>query len=208
MNTTIRNLIFDLGGVLYDLDVEGCLQAFEQAGLTEVRQLITGTNEAGIFQAYETGEISTPRFREEARKLIGNPQLTDEEIDRMWSRMLVYLPQEKLNLLSELGKQYNIYLLSNTNELHWEYVVQQAFTVRGYQVSDFFRQVFLSFRMKLAKPNPAIFLTALESAGLQAEETLFIDDSPVNCQAAESVGIQAIHYTPGEDLRSLLTTVL
>ena len=109
MNTTIRNLIFDLGGVLYNLDVEGCLQAFEQAGLTEVRQLITGTNEAGIFQAYEIGEISTPRFREEARKLIGNPRLTDEEIDRMWNRMLVYLPQEKLNLLSELGKQYNIY---------------------------------------------------------------------------------------------------
>lgn len=208
MKSTIQNLIFDLGGVLYDLDIEGCLQAFEQAGLAHVRQLITGTNEAGIFQAYETGEISTPRFREEVRKLIGNPQLTDEEIDGMWNRMLVHLPQEKLNLLSELSKQYDLYLLSNTNDLHWEYVVQQAFTARGYQVSDFFRQAFLSYRMKLAKPDPAIFLAVLETAGLKAEETLFIDDSPVNCQAAESVGIQAIHYTPGEDLRSLLTTVL
>ena len=69
MDTSIRNIIFDLGGVLYDLDTEGCLQAFEQAGLDNVRQLITGTNEAGIFQAYETGEISTPRFREEVRRL-------------------------------------------------------------------------------------------------------------------------------------------
>lgn len=208
MNTSIRNLIFDLGGVLYDLDTENCLQAFEQAGLTNVRNLITGTNEAGIFQAYETGELSTSRFREEVRKLIGNPQLTDSEIDRMWNRMLVHLPQEKLNLLSELGRQYDIYLLSNTNDLHWEYVVQQAFTARGYQVSDFFRQVFLSYRMKLAKPDPAIFRTVLENAGLEAGETLFIDDSPVNCQAAESVGIRAVHYIPGEDLRSSVASAL
>lgn len=208
MNPTIHNLIFDLGGVLYDLDIEGCLQAFEQAGLTEVRHLITGTNEAGIFQAYETGELSTPRFRKEVRRLIGNPQLTDEDIDRMWNRMLVHLPQEKLDLLHELGRHYRLYLLSNTNDLHWEHVVRQAFAKQGYQVSDFFQQVFLSFRMKLAKPNPAIFLTALGNAGLKAEETLFIDDSPVNCQAAKSVGIQAVHYTPGEDLRSLLATVL
>ena len=170
MNPTIHNLIFDLGGVLYDLDIEGCLQAFEQAGLTEVRHLITGTNEAGIFQAYETGELSTPRFREEVRRLIGNPQLTDEDIDRMWNRMLVHLPQEKLDLLHELGRHYRLYLLSNTNDLHWEHVVRQAFAKRGYQVSDFFQQVFLSFRMKLAKPNPAIFLTALENAGLKAEK--------------------------------------
>ena len=171
MNPTIHNLIFDLGGVLYDLDIEGCLQAFEQAGLTEVRHLITGTNEAGIFQAYETGELSTPRFREEVRRLIGNPQLTDEDIDRMWNRMLVHLPQEKLDLLHELGRHYRLYLLSNTNDLHWEHVVRQAFAKRGYQVSDFFQQVFLSFRMKLAKPNPAIFLTALENAGLKADSS-------------------------------------
>lgn len=204
MDTSIRNIIFDLGGVLYDLDTEGCLQAFEQAGLGNVRQLITGTNEAGIFQAYETGEISTPRFREEVRRLCGS-SLTDEAIDRMWNRMLVTLPQEKLDLLGELSRKYPLYLLSNTNELHWTYAVAQAFTARGYQVSDFFRRVFLSYQMKLAKPDPAIFRTVLQTAGLKAEETLFIDDSPVNCQAAESIGIQTVRYTPGEDLRTLFT---
>lgn len=207
MNPTIHNLIFDLGGVLYDLDIDGCMQAFEQAGATDVRRLVSNTDKAGIFQAYETGEISTSRFREELRRLVTVP-LTDETIDRMWNSMLVRLPQQKLDLLHELGKQYNIYLLSNTNELHWEYVVQQAFTAQGHQVSDFFRQVFLSFRMKLAKPDPAIFLNALQAAGLKAEETLFIDDSPVNCRAAESVGIRSVHYTPGQDLRLSVESAL
>lgn len=207
MNPTIHNLIFDLGGVLYDLDIDGCMQAFEQAGATDVRRLVSSTDKAGVFQAYETGEISTSRFREELRRLVTVP-LTDEAIDRMWNSMLVRLPQQKLDLLRELGKRYDIYLLSNTNELHWEYVVQQAFTAKGQQVSDFFRQVFLSFRMKQAKPDPAIFLNALQTAGLKAEETLFIDDSPVNCRAAESVGMRSVHYTPGQDLRSSVETAL
>lgn len=117
MNEQIKNIIFDWGGVLIDLNLEGCISAFEQAGAVNVRDLLTGTNELGFFRDYECGKISTPEFREAIRKHINKP-LTDEEIDRMWNMELLTIPEEKLLLLAELSKHYRLFLLSNTNELH------------------------------------------------------------------------------------------
>ena len=126
MNKQIKNIIFDWGGVLIDLNLEGCISAFEQAGAVNVRNLLTGTNELGFFRDYECGNISTPEFRAAIRKYISQP-LTDEEIDRMWNMELLTIPEEKLHLLAELSKSYRLFLLSNTNELHWEYGSRQAF---------------------------------------------------------------------------------
>lgn len=202
MNSKIRNIIFDWGGVLLDLDTEGCIRAFEEAGATHVRQLLNGTNELGVFKKYECGEIDTPTFRRELCRLIGKP-LPDAEIDRLWNSELLSIPQEKLELLLRLQERYNLYLLSNTNELHWEYGSSHAFMYQGRDIKTCFRQIFLSFRMKMAKPGPQIFHTVLQDAGLQAEETLFIDDAEVNCQAAASTGIQTAHYIPGTNLSKL-----
>lgn len=202
MNTIIRNIIFDWGGVLLDLDIEGCIRAFEKAGATNVRSLLNGTNELGIFKDYECGKIDTPTFRREICQLIGK-QLPDTEIDCLWNSELLSIPQEKLALLLHLHTHYNLYLLSNTNELHWEHASPHVFLYQGKDIKTCFKQIFLSFRMGIAKPNPAIFRTALKEAGLLPEETLFIDDSETNCQAAASVGIQTAHYLPGTDLNKL-----
>lgn len=189
MKQNIRHIIFDLGGVLLNLDVEGCTRAFEKAGLKDIRSVLTGTNEGGIFSEYERGEIGTPEFRDGIRQL-ASQSLTDDEIDRMWVNELLDIPQEKLDLLVSLRSKYDIYLLSNTNELHWQHVVESLLPQQNYRVEDLFKETFLSFRMKLAKPDPEIFREVLRQAGLKPEETLFIDDSAVNCQAAQSVGIQ------------------
>lgn len=202
MKQNIRHIIFDLGGVLLNLDVEGCTRAFEKAGLRGIRSILTGTNEGGIFSAYERGEISTPEFRNGIRQLTSQP-LTDDEIDRMWINELLNIPQEKLDLLVSLRNRYDLYLLSNTNELHWKYVAEDLLPRQNYRTEDLFQETFLSFRMKLAKPDPEIFREALRKAGIKPEETLFIDDSAVNCQAAQSVGIQTEHYLPGNDLSQL-----
>lgn len=197
MNPQIRNIIFDWGGVLIDLDTEGCIRAFEQLG-ADVKKLLTGTNELGVFSAYESGALDTAGFHQEIRRIIGR-EVSDEEIDKAWNTQLKSIPSEKLDILLGLKQNYNLYLLSNTNELHWFYGAK-AFNYRGYRVEDYFKQIFLSFRMHLAKPNPQIFAAALQEAGLKADETLFIDDSLVNCKAASSVGLHTFHYIPGYDL--------
>lgn len=202
MKQNIRHIIFDLGGVLLNLDVEGCTRTFEKAGLKDIRSVLTGTNEGGIFSEYERGEIGTPEFRDGIRQL-ASQSLTDDEIDRMWVNELLDIPQEKLDLLVSLRSKYDIYLLSNTNELHWQHVVESLLPQQNYRVEDLFKETFLSFRMKLAKPDPEIFREVLRQAGLKPEETLFIDDSAVNCQAAQSVGIQTELYKPGNDLSLL-----
>lgn len=204
MKQNIRHIIFDLGGVLLNLDVEGCTRAFEKAGLKDIRSVLTGTNEGGIFSEYERGEIGTPEFRDGIRQL-ASQSLTDDEIDRMWVNELLDIPQEKLDLLVSLRSKYDIYLLSNTNELHWQHVVESLLPQQNYRVKDLFKETFLSFRMKLAKPDPEIFREVLRQAGLKPEETLFIDDSAVNCQAAQSVSIQTEHYKPGNDLSLLFS---
>ena len=103
----------------------------------------------------------------------------------------------------ELRGKYMVYLLSNTNSIHWDYVCNNAFNYRGFRVNDYFEETFLSFEMHLAKPDKAIFEKVLHEANLLPEETLFIDDSEANCKAAEELGIHAHHYHIGEDLSKI-----
>lgn len=194
----LKNIVFDLGGVLLDLDVNCCMTKLEEVGLHEVRHWMTGTNELGFFKEYECGNLSTEQFRDRIRQECGM-SLSDEKIDFIWNSMLRDIPVYKLDLLLALRGKYHLYLLSNTNELHWNICVPK-FEYKGYQVADFFIRVFLSYQMHQSKPDAEIFQTVLKEAGLIAEETLFIDDSQVNCTAAASVGIKSFHYVPGDDL--------
>lgn len=203
----IKNIIFDWGGVLIDLDMKGCIKAFEEIGIHDFYQLITGAEETGIFKTYELGNCTTSEFHEAVRNLANRP-LTDEDIDHVWNAMVKSVPEEKLQLLAELKEQYAVYLLSNTNELHWEYASDKVFQYKGMKREDFFKETFLSFRMHLAKPDTEIFRTALQEANLNPGETLFIDDSPINCEAASAVQLQTLHYIPGTDLRTVLSKKL
>lgn len=194
----IKNIIFDLGGVLLDLDVHRCLERLEGIGLHEVRQWMTGTNEKGFFKEYECGTLTTEQFRDRIREEVGR-ELPDEEIDRIWNSMLKEIPDYKFELLLKLKENYNLYLLSNTNDLHWKECAGK-FIYKGMPMLDCFTQVFLSYRMHLAKPDVEIFQTVLKEAGLKADEVLFIDDSEENCQAAAKLGIGVCHYVPGDNL--------
>lgn len=202
MDSQIQNIIFDWGGVLLNLDMERCFSAFEAAGAKDIRCFLTGTNEMAFFKDYECGLISTAQFRDEVRHLIGR-NIPDIEIDRMWSSMLGDIPTEKLTLIDALSRRYRLYLLSNTNELHWNHASAHVFRYKGRDLKECFRHIFLSFNMGLGKPDPEIFRKAILEAGINAEDTVFIDDSQVNCRAAEDVGIRAMHYQPGTDLSKL-----
>lgn len=194
----IKNIIFDLGGVLLDLDVNRCMERLEGIGLHGVRQWMTGTNEKGFFKEYECGMLTTGQFRSRICEEAGR-ELPDAEIDQIWNSMLKDIPGYKFELLLKLQKNYKLYLLSNTNDLHWEYCADK-FTYKGMSMLDCFTRVFLSFQMRLAKPDAEIYRTVLKEAGIKAEETLFVDDSKDNCQAASLLGVRVFHYAPEDNL--------
>ena len=199
MDKQIKNIVFDLGGVLVDLDFKAAINGLQQAGFANVKEQLDALDQGGIFQKFELGEMTAEEFRTAIREN-STVTLTDEEIDALWNAMLLEIPREKLELILDLRGKYMVYLLSNTNSIHWDYVCKNAFNYRGFRVNDYFEETFLSYEMHLAKPNKAIFEKVLHDANLLPEETLFIDDSEANCKAAEEVGIHAHHYHIGDDL--------
>ena len=199
MDKKIKNIVFDLGGVLVDLDFKAAINGLQKAGFANVKEQLQTLHQGGIFQKFELGEMSADEFRTAIREN-STVTLTDEEIDALWNAMLLEIPREKLELILDLRGKYMVYLLSNTNSIHWDYVCKNAFNYRGFRVNDYFEETFLSYEMHLAKPDKAIYEKVLQDANLLAEETLFIDDSEANCKAAEEVGIHAHHYHIGDDL--------
>lgn len=202
MDTRIKNVVFDFGGVLVDLDFKRCFHAFRAAGFSDIEDRFSAIKRDRIFDLYEKGEISTDKFRNELRKHL-NSGLSDKDISDMWNEMLGTIPSYKLNLLLKLKERYRVYLLSNTNELHWDYAREKLFRCQGHTVSDFFTKPYLSFEMHLEKPDAAIYKEMLYDAQLKAEETFFIDDLDVNCRGAASVGMATHRYRVGTDLTRL-----
>ena len=199
MDKKIKNIVFDLGGVLVDLDFKAAINGLQKAGFANVKEQLQSFDREGIFQKFELGEMTAEEFRTAIREN-STVTLTDEEIDALWNAMLLEIPREKLELILDLRGKYMVYLLSNTNPIHWDYVCKNAFNYRGFRVNDYFEETFLSYEMHLAKPDKAIYEKVLQDANLLPEETLFIDDSEANCKAAEEVGIHAHHYHIGDDL--------
>ena len=202
MDKNIKNIVFDLGGVLVDLDFKSAINGLQKAGFANVKEQLQTFDREGIFQKFELGEITADEFRAAIRKN-AIVTLTDTEIDNLWNLMLLEIPREKLELILDLRGKYMVYLLSNTNSIHWDYVCKHAFNYRGFRVNDYFEETFLSYEMHLAKPDKAIFEKMMHEANLLPEETLFIDDSEANCKAAEAIGIHAHHYHIGDDLSKI-----
>lgn len=191
--TGIKNLIIDFGGVLIDLDRQRCLDNFSKLGISDVESLLDIYHQQDFFQKYEKGLITTAEFRDVIRAKTEKP-VTDAQIDDAWNSFLVNIPSYKLDLLLNLRKDYVVYLLSNTNELHWEWSCKHAFSYKAFRVEDYFEHIFLSYKMKMAKPDAGIFRKVLDETGIVPQETLFIDDSDANCRTAEALGIST--YTP------------
>ena len=194
----IKNLIVDFGGVLIDLDRQRCLENFRELGLPDVEHTLDLYHQQDFFQQYERGLISSADFRNVIREKIGK-DVDDARIDAAWNSFLVSIPTYKLDLLLALRKDYVVYLLSNTNEIHWKWSCEHAFPYETFRVEDYFEHIFLSYEMKMAKPDEEIFRKVLDDAGLDPKETFFIDDSEANCMTARSLGISTYVPKAGED---------
>ena len=207
MKSTIKNLLIDFGGVLINLDKERCVNNFHALNMGVMAGMLDSYRQKGLFLEHEQGKISSDEFRQRIRSYATTP-VTDEQIDAAWNSFLVDIPHAKLDLLLELRKHYRVYLLSNTNEIHWEWAKEHAFAYGNYRVDDYFERLYLSFQMGTAKPDPEIFKMVMRDADLKPEETFFIDDSAANCEVARALGIECYAPEAHEDWSHLFKEVL
>lgn len=199
----IKNIIFDLGGVLLGLDSQRCIRGFDKLGAHHVSAYVRDHRTEDLFLGIETGVMSTHGFCNEVRQL-EKIKASDIDIIWAWNQLLVGIPDEKKQCLLNLKNDYRLFLLSNTNEMHWNKCAKDFFPYKDYIAQDYFEHIYLSYEMNMAKPYPEIFQAVLQHSQLDAADTLFIDDSLVNCQSAASLGIQALHETTGTDWMNTL----
>src|SRR6266498_2158534 len=192
----VKNIIFDLGGIFLNIDFAKTEKAFRETGVTEFSNLYTQHHASNIFELLETGKIFPEEFHHAFVHETG-VQLTYEQLVAAWSALLLDFPVNRLQWLKEIGKRYKIFLLSNTNKIHYD-----AFTASFHErmsIDDFnklFIKAYYSHEIGLRKPYPESFLYVLNKQHLNPEETLFIDDTLKNVEGAKQVGLQTIHLIP------------
>ncbi|WP_290095824.1 HAD family phosphatase [uncultured Duncaniella sp.] len=201
----IKNLLFDLGGVIMNLDRDRCVRAFEALGMRDADEFLGVYGQKGAFLALERGDIDADEFRREIRPLFDR-DVTDEEIDSAFNQFLTGIPQERLRALRQLRKRYGVYLLSNTNPIMMNgFIAEQFRQEEGMEMKDYFDGVVASYVAKCYKPDREIFDYACEKCGIKPEETLFFDDSQANVDAARALGFYAELVAPGTEFTEILS---
>lgn len=193
----VKNLIFDLGGVIINLDTHATVEAFSKLGqLCEEGVSIYSLD---ILKNYEKGLITDEEFRQQLTEKLNRCSI--DEVDTAWNSMLLDIPLERLHFLRSLKKEYRMFLLSNTNKIHLDQVNNILNKACGEaNFSSFFEKTYYSHLMKKRKPDPEIFEQVLTENNLTAEETLFIDDNLGNLHGAESLGIKTLLVTSEKSL--------
>jgi len=199
----IKNIVFDLGGVLITLERDEAVKRFKEAGLKNAAELLNAYHQRGIFLKLEEGKLSKEEFydavRKEARTFI-----SDETINHGWMGFLKELPENKLTMLEELRqKGYQLYLLSNTNPIIMEWAFTPAFSPKGKSIDKYFDKLYLSYQIGYTKPNPEIFHYMFNDSGMIPSESLFIDDGIANVEMGEKLGMKTFLATNGEDFSHL-----
>lgn len=197
-----RNIIFDLGGVLLNIDFKLTEKAFADLGVTNFSSFFNQFHSNDLFIQLETG-VDEAAFYNNFRSATGLG-LSDEQIRDAWNALLLDFRKESIALLPELKTKYQIYLLSNTNEIHLQEFYKRYTATFGHENFDaLFDAAYYSHRIGHRKPNASAYQFVLEKHGLIAEQTLFIDDSINNIEAAQKLGIQTIHLKPGMKVEEL-----
>lgn len=202
-----KAVIFDMGGVLVDLDIEGCKAAFRRdLDYDNIDNIIDACHQKGIWGDLEEGVLPADEFR---RIILADsrPGANAHDVDEAMSKILVGIAPYKAELLKKMKEGYDLYMLSNNNSICLSYS-SAMFTDAGVPLASTFIRCFMSFEMKALKPSADFYKRVMAEIGRPAEEMLFIDDSQVNVDAAVSAGLPAVYYRPGTDLSALLAQVL
>ncbi len=187
----IENIIFDFGGVIIDIDPMLTIRELEKSGFHDVEKLKTKEFYRQVIYKFEKG-IDTPAvFHNKLRKYL-EMDLSDQQLDNAWNALLFDIPQERIRIIEQVKKHYAIYLLSNSNEIHYDLYVRDLQLRFGYREFDaLFDKAYFSFDLHLTKPHPEIFEFVINQHNLVPEKTLFIDDRAENIEGARQVGLRA-----------------
>ena len=203
----IKAIIFDMGGVIVDLDIEGCKRAFkEYLGYYRIDELIDPCHQKGIYGDLEEGKISGDEFRRIVLQ-DSDPGALAENVDKAMWHILTGISQYKVEMLKRLSESYDLYLLSNNNPVCLPRA-KAIFEGAGIPLEKIFRRCFYSFEMKALKPSETFYKAVVREIGIPAEQMFFIDDSQKNVDGAIAAGLPAVYYEPGTDLEALINNVL
>lgn len=198
----IKNLLFDLGGVIMDIRRENCIRSFRRLGMDHPEELLGEYVQKGPFALIEEGRMTPEEWRDEMRRYIP-AEVSDNDIDNAFLDFLVGIPVERLRSLEQLHKRFNIYMLSNTNPIMWNSRISEEFRKDGHDRDYYFDGCLTSFEAKTMKPAAEIFDLACKKFAISPEETLFLDDSQANVDAARRLGFQAAVVEPGTEFSTL-----
>lgn len=198
----IKNIAFDFGGVIFDLDYEGAIAAFQAMGLPDAAQRLDRYHQRGIFEDLESGRIAARDFIQALQPLCTKP-LTMDAVRTAWLGYVgAPVNEQKLAYLDQLRRRgYRTFLLSNTNPFVQSWAESDAFSASGRPLGSYLEKCYTSYEVGIMKPDAGIFRHMLSDAGIRPEETLFLDDSPANIAAAEALGIQTLLVEKNGDWR-------
>lgn len=200
----IKHIIFDLGGVIINLDIPKTIAEFNKLSDRPFEAIYTQLQQTPLFDDFDKGRITEEKFFEEINRLLKVPVST-QQLTTAWNAMLLDFPAQRLELLKRLNPHYRLFLLSNTNETHVTEFEKQLHLSHGYKnLEPFFEKVYYSCRMDMRKPDREIFDHVLKENDLDPGETLFIDDSPQHIEGALRTGIKAHFLSKGKEVETLL----
>ena len=187
-----KNIIFDLGDVILDIDSTKSELSFEKVGISNFKSYFTPQKQISLFEELELGNIEDKEFYDRFRALTQS-NLNDLQIRNSWNQVLLHFNIERMDFLKELSKRYIIYLFSNTNSIHVECLEKRCLEEMGLPLSSYFDDVWYSNILHLRKPNVEAFEKVLALGNLERTDTLFIDDNELNIKGAELAGLDVIH---------------
>lgn len=203
----VKNLIFDAGGVLIDLDITKIIGAFKTLGYPEAEQIIDPYKQSGIFLDLESGKIAPQQLYDYINSKATSP-IAPQDIDNAFNSFLTGVARYKLELLRQLKTKYKVCLLSNTNAIMFPFVCSTYFAQEGMPIEAYFDELYLSYKMKICKPDKKIFQTMLAQGQMEASESIMIDDSQANLDTAAQLGMATRLIKPDDDLRIVLGDLL
>ena len=187
-----KNIIFDLGGVIINIDYDRTIQEFKKLGLSSFEDLYTQANQTDLFDNIETGKISSMHFINRLLDVLPSGTKANQVV-HAWNAMILDYPKERLDALLKLKEKHNIFLLSNTNSIHLEKANRMLAQVTPNGLDHYFHKVYLSHEIGFRKPHPEAFQLILDENNLDPSETTFLDDSIQHIEGAKKLGLNTIH---------------
>ncbi len=202
-----KAIIFDMGGVLVDLDMDGCRRAFvENLGFTEIYEILDACHQKGIIGEMEEGLVGADEFRTYVLER-SNPGALPHQVDEAFWHILLSIAPEKISLLKRLAQKYDLYMLSNNNPVCLPRA-EAMFEEAGFPIYENFKKCYMSYQMRALKPSEKFYKAVVEDIALSADDMVFIDDSQRNVDGAIAAGLPAVYYEPGTDLGKVLAEAL